>query len=64
MKATEIRNMTKAEIEHKIVSMKEQMFSIHAEFTSGRVEKPHRLRQLKRDIARCHTILEEKKDEE
>ena len=64
MKGSEIRNMTKAEIEHKVFSMKEQMFSIRAEFMSGRIERPHRLRQLKRDIARCHTILEEKKDEE
>ena len=64
MKSSEIRNMTKAEIEQKVRSLKEQMFNLRAEFTGGRVERPHRLRQMKRDVARCHTILEEKKDEE
>jgi large subunit ribosomal protein L29 len=55
--------MTKAEIEQKIRSLKEQVFSLRAEFTSGRVERPHRLRQAKRDIARCCTILKEKENE-
>jgi large subunit ribosomal protein L29 len=64
LKASEIRNMTKPEIEQKILSLKEQMFDIRAEFTSGRIERPHRLRQMKRDIARCLTILKEKKHEE
>ncbi|MFQ5953145.1 MAG: 50S ribosomal protein L29 [Candidatus Omnitrophota bacterium] len=64
MKASEIRNMTKAEIEQKIRSLKEQMFGVKAEFTSDRVERPHRLRQAKRDVARCHTILKEKENEE
>ena len=64
MKATEIRNMTKAEIEHKLRTLKEQLFELRAEFSTGRVERPHRLRQLKRDVARCNTILKEKKDEE
>ncbi|MBD3426034.1 MAG: 50S ribosomal protein L29 [Candidatus Omnitrophica bacterium] len=64
MKATEIRNMTVAEIEQKLISLKEQMFKIRAEVTTGRVERPHRFRLLKRDIARCYTILKEKSGEE
>jgi large subunit ribosomal protein L29 len=63
LKASEIHNMTKAEIEQKIRSLKEQVFNLRAEFTSGRVERPHRLRQAKRDIARCYTILKEKENE-
>jgi large subunit ribosomal protein L29 len=56
--------MTKAEIEQKLRALKEQLFELRAEFSTGRVERPHRLRQLKRDVARCNTILKEKKDEE
>jgi large subunit ribosomal protein L29 len=55
--------MTKAEIEQKIRGLKEQMFGLRAEFTGGRVERPHRLRQMKNDIARCYTILKEKENE-
>ena len=64
MKATEIRNMTKAEIEQKLRTLKEQLFQLRAEFSTGRIERPHRLRQLKHDVAGCNTILKEKKDEE
>ena len=63
MKASEIRNMTEAEIEQKVLALKEQLFNMRAEITTGRVERPHRFRLLKRDIARCHTILKEKKGE-
>ena len=63
MKGSELRNMTEAEIEHKLLSFKEQLFKLRAEITSGRVERPNRFRLLRRDIARCYTILKEKKGE-
>ena len=61
MKATEIRNMTEAEIEQTIVSLKEQLFKLRAELTTGRIERPNRIRETRQDIARCNTILKEKK---
>ncbi len=64
MKASEIRNMTEAEVEHKILTMKEQLFKMRVENTSGQVDRPNRFRSLRRDIARCYTILKEKKGEE
>ena len=60
MKAAEIRNMTEAEIEDSIFTLKEKLFTIRAEESTGRVERPHHMRELKRDIAKCHTILKEK----
>ncbi len=63
MKASEIRNMTEAEVEHKLFALKEQLFKMRGEIVTGRVERPSRFRLLKRDIARCHTILKEKKGE-
>jgi len=63
LKASEIRNMTEVEIEHKLLGSKEQLFKMRAEITTGRVERPSRFRLLKRDIARCYTILKEKKGE-
>jgi large subunit ribosomal protein L29 len=52
--------MTEAEIEQTIFSLKEQLFKLRGELTTGRVERPHRMRQMKRDLARCYTILKEK----
>lgn len=63
MKASEIRNMTEAEIENQLLTLKEQLFNMRAEITTGRVERPNRFRTLRRDIARCHTILKEKTGE-
>ncbi|MEA3489932.1 MAG: 50S ribosomal protein L29 [Candidatus Omnitrophota bacterium] len=63
MKAGEIRNMTEAEIEHLMLSLKEQLFKLRSEITTGRVERPNRFRFLRRDIARCYTILKEKRVE-
>ena len=64
MKSDEIRNMTKIEIENKVLGLKEQLFKIRAEVTTGRVERPNRFSELKRDIARCNTILKEKESDE
>jgi large subunit ribosomal protein L29 len=63
MKASEIRNMTEAEIENQLLTLKEQLFNMRGEVTTGRVERPNRFRTLRRDIARCHTILKEKTGE-
>ncbi|MFH1837387.1 MAG: 50S ribosomal protein L29 [Candidatus Omnitrophota bacterium] len=63
MKPSEIRNMTKTEIELKLFAFKEQLFKMRAEGTSGRVERPGKFRLLKRDIAKCFTILKEKESE-
>ena len=60
MKANELRNMTEVEIEQSLISIKEQLFKLRAESQSGQVERPHRFRQLRRDIAKCLTILKEK----
>jgi len=61
VKANEIRNMTEPEIHQNILSMKEKLFNFRAEQASGRLERPQQLGQLKRDIAKCLTILKEKK---
>ena len=60
MKAAEIRNMTIEEIELNILSLKEKMFNLRAEHVTGRIERPQHLREIKRDIAKCLTILKEK----
>ena len=64
MKAAEIRNMTTVEIEQSIIGLKEKLFNLRAEESTGRVERPHHMRGLKRDIAKCYTILKEKTGEE
>lgn len=61
LKSNDIRNMAEAEIKNKIISLEEQLFKLRFEQKTGRVEKPHRMRETKKDLARCHTILREKR---
>jgi large subunit ribosomal protein L29 len=61
VKIKELRNLTKEELEQKEKSLKEQLFKLNAQRYAGRVEKPHEFRLIKKDIARIHTILNEKK---
>ena len=63
LKPSDIRNMTEEEIEAKIASLREELFKLRFEQKTGRVEKPHRIKIAKREIARCLTILREKRDE-
>lgn len=62
LKAEDIRNMTADEIKNKILSIKEELFNLRFQQKSGRVEKPHRINEAKREIARCLTILGEKEN--
>ena len=64
LKASDIRNMTADEINHKIASLREEVFKLRFEQKAGRVEKPHHIGDAKRDIARLYTILAEKKNAE
>jgi large subunit ribosomal protein L29 len=63
LKPGEVRDMTVDEIEDKLLALKEQLFKMRAEMVTGRVERPSVFSILKKDIARCHTILKEKKGE-
>ena len=63
MKPAEIRNMTDVELQQKVQALHEELFKLREESSAGRVERPHRFRAVKRDIARCLTILKEKKSE-
>ncbi|WP_077616522.1 50S ribosomal protein L29 [Caenibacillus caldisaponilyticus] len=60
MKASEIRNMTTAEVEQKIKALKEELFNLRFQLATGQLENPARIRQVRKDIARAKTILRER----
>ena len=59
MKASEIRTLTAAEIEAKIVELKEELFNLKFQQALGSLEQPARITEIKRTIARMKTILTE-----
>lgn len=60
MKANEIREMTPAELEAKLGELKVELFNLRFQHTINQLENPHRLTEVKRDIARVMTILRQK----
>ncbi len=62
IKTNELRNMTIDEIRIKEESFKKELFSLRSEAEAGRVEKPHKMKEIRRAIARCETIIREKND--
>lgn len=60
MKAEEFRNMTTAEVEQKIKSLKEELFNLRFQLATGQLENPARLREVRKSIARAKTVLRER----
>ena len=61
LKISDLRNMADAELENKIHALREELFKFRFERRSGRVEKPHKLKISRRELAKALTILKEKK---
>ena len=60
IKANELRNMTADEIRLKMEALKKELYALRTEAKAGRIEKPHKIHQARKDIARCETIMREK----
>ncbi len=63
MKVKEIREMTTEDINKKIVEMKQELFNLKFQQSTGMLEKPSRIRELRHDVARCKTVLREREME-
>lgn len=60
MKAKEIRDLTTAEIEQKIKSLKEELFNLRFQLATGQLENTARIREVRKAIARMKTVIRER----
>jgi large subunit ribosomal protein L29 len=60
MKTKEIRDLTTAEIEQKIKSLKEELFNLRFQLATGQLENTARIREVRKAIARMKTIIRER----
>ena len=60
MKASEIREMTGEELQKKLNELKEELFNLRFQHAINQLDNPHRITDVKRDIARVMTVLHEK----
>lgn len=59
-KIDEIRQLDISDIKQKITDLEKELYNFRSHAQTSRVEKPHRFKQLKREIARYKTIIREK----
>jgi large subunit ribosomal protein L29 len=64
MKFSEIKDSTAAELAAKSRDLRQEMFNLRLQQASAQLEKPARLRQLRRDIARVETRLSQLRNEQ
>ena len=62
MKAKEIREMSSEELENKLKELKNELFNLRFQHAINQLDTPHRISDVKKDIARVMTVLREKKD--
>ncbi len=60
MKNSEIRELTNEEILKKIDEYKEELFNLRFSQATGNLEKPSRIKELRKLVARMKTILRER----
>ncbi len=57
MKASELRDLSTAELEQKLVELREERFRLRFRSATESIESPIRFRTIRRDIARVLTTL-------
>ena len=61
MKASQLRDQTVEELRDKERDLAEQLFALRLQKVTGQLEKPSRVRQVRKDLARVMTVLNEKR---
>lgn len=57
MKMSDLKDDSVAELTAKSRDMKQEMFNLRLQQASGQLEKPSRLRKLRKDVARIETQI-------
>ena len=60
MKAKEIRELTDAEAQSKLRDLRQELFNLRLQQQTARLERPSRIREVRRDMARIETVLRER----
>ena len=60
VKTKDIRKLETKDIEKKIKEAKEELFNLRFQQAAGNLEKPSRLNELRKDVARMKTVIRER----
>ncbi|MFT8396395.1 50S ribosomal protein L29 [Propionibacterium sp.] len=60
VKAADLRALPRTELNAKVVELKEELFALRFQAATGQLENSGRLREVRKDIARIYTVLQER----
>lgn len=63
MKLKELRALSQEELKLQLDETQQELFNLRFQSASGKSNSSMKVRVLKRDLARMHTILRERKNE-
>lgn len=60
MKVSETRDLTTPELVAKVATLKEELFNLRFQLAVNNLDNPARIREVRRSIAQCKTIIRER----
>ena len=61
MKIVEVRNFTDSELVSKKKDARQEYFNLRLQQQTGALEKPSRLNELRKDVAKLETVISERR---
>ena len=61
MKIVDARNLTDSELVSKKKDARQEYFNLRLQQTTGALEKPSRLNELRKDVAKLETVMSERR---
>jgi large subunit ribosomal protein L29 len=52
--------VSRAELDAKVIELKEELFTLRFQHQTGQLESHGRLRDVRKDIARIYTVIQER----
>ena len=60
MKAQELRELSSEPLDSKLKELKHELFNLRFQHAINQLDNPHKISEVKHDIARVMTVLREK----
>ena len=60
MKMVEIKKLTTEELNKRIEENKKELFNLKFAASTGNLEKPHKIKELRHEVAKIKTVIRER----
>ena len=61
MKTAELKGMTPDQLTDALLNLKKEQFNLRFQAATGQLEKPHRVDEVRKSIARIKTLLRQQR---